>query len=219
MNINELINENDSSTSIQNVFRVPKDIRSLTKIDIPLKFTELHIRNNDLIVNLKGCPSQIKNVVITHCSNLHSLIGLPRKMIDIGLLNIPLKNLRGSPEEVDKMTCGTVISANKYLKSLDGAPKIIHNKFIVGNAPNLEYHHVWETIHACSMFKQTGTMRPEVGVLGILRIRNIKSCGNTEQTCEQLRIVNNYLPIRSMSDIIRCKQELIDAGFKSNAVF
>ena len=210
MKIIEILNENKELKHI----RIPegtKTLKEISKLRGVKKVKTLDASNVKSLVSLEGCPEE---VAVLRCSGtiILSLKGGPKKATFIDCdYNKHLITLEGCPDELDQLWC-----AETSITSLKDGPKEV-NLLVVDRNPQLILRNVWEHLHYCKTYYQDGTIHTDSGVLGLLRVKGLKSilCDDTSP----LSIVSKYIPIRSMSDIVKCKQELIEAGFKSNAKF
>ena len=176
----------------------------------PKKANKINCSDNKHLISLEGCPEKLDALWCENTS-ITSLKGGPKKATKIDCDNNKhLISLEGCPEELDILWC-----VKTRITSLRGGPKKII-RLVLDDNPQLILHNVWEDLHYCNRYDQEGIIHKDSGLLGLLRIQKLKEIQSTHTA---LNIVSKYVPLRTMSDIIRCKQELIDAGFKSNAIF
>ena len=189
---------------------------SYTKIQ-SLKGCSPRVKNvwcqrNEHLVSLEGCPRVVE---MLSCSNtkITSLEGGPDQATSIWCFNTPLlKTLKGCPQStVDNLDC-----MNSGLTTLEYcSPEINH--LIVNHNSNLILRRVWEHLKRCTFYDQMGVIHPKSGVLGLLRVQDLEYVFGDEDG--PLTIINKYLPLQTMSNVIRCKLELTNAGFSTNAVW
>ena len=189
-----------------------------------MKITEILYENKVLeeikipegIKTLKEVPElrgieYVKKIDANGVKSLVSLEGCPPKVDELWCENTSITSLKGCPKKLDMMWC-----ENTSITSLKGGPERTVNLVCSYNS-QLVLSNVWEDLHSCMIYFQLGTIHSDSGLLGLLRVKKLKQIGCDNKS--PLSIVAKYVPLRSMSDIIRCKQELINAGFKSNAKF
>ena len=185
-----------------------KDVSELRRAAYVHKLNAMGVKS---LVSLEGCP---RNVDILWClgTSIKDLNGGPRKacVIDCGN-NEKFNSLEGCPEEVQELRCNKT-----SICTLKGGPKKVHELILDGN-PQLVLTKVWVDIHYCESYEQYGKINKDSGLLGLLRVNRLNRI-----LCESnspLSIVKKYIPLITMSSIMKCRQELIDAGFRSNAKF
>ena len=224
-----------------------EDLRHLKFIsDLPYYY--IKILNNPHIKTLIGSPQKlIETFIITNCNNLTSLKGIsktvnvfscnrcthlptlkygPTKVQHYNCELTSIPNLKYSPDHVIKLTCGGSFDNhgesiyNKHFRSFEGAPTEITQLDCV-NAINLDSTNVWQHIKQCVHIILWDSLNEKSPLLGFLRIKKLNELEISSHRLadEASDIVEKYIPLKSMSDIIRCKQELIEAGFKDNARF
>ena len=170
----------------------------------------IHCMGCRSLQNLYGCPEKVHTLIINH-SGLKNLKGSLNSVDKLFLTgNYDLVSLEGCPQNVYAFSC----YGSTSLKSLSHCPKYIEQKFVTSFCSNLVLHRVWEDIHSCPEYVHFGAIHPKSGLLGLLRIKNLKVVNGTSAI---INIINKYLPIRSMSDVMKCKQELTANGYDHNA--
>ena len=210
MKITEILNKNKELKEI----KIPQGTRTLK--DVPELRGIKYVKTLDAncvrsLVSLEGCPPRVDKLWCNHTS-INSLEGGPKEAYTIWCCsNKHLASLEGCPEEVHKLWCD-----DTAITSLKGCSKKM-NILEIGKNPQLILRNVWKNLHYCKIYYQDGTIHPDSGVLGLLRVNGLHAINCDNNT--PLSIVKKYVPLRSMSDIMKCKQELIEAGFKSNARF
>ena len=165
------------------------DIKELCTQD----YTTLDLSNHYELVSLKGCPAKI-NILNCHKTGI--------------------KNLEGCPAQVMIFDCN-----QSTILTLDKGYMNVAEAIYCDDNPQLILDRIWENLEFCKDYQQYGVINEQSAVLGLLRVNGLRRiwCANNDNS--PLEIVKKYVPLRTMSDIIRCKQELIKAGFKSNARF
>ena len=206
-----IIERNDNTITV-----IDPNIKSLAEYE-PLQketYGSLKISSNCVsLETLEGCPSTIENISI-YGTKIKNLVGLPKRCISLSLFGCEnFRRFDGGPEYVENLHCEHLI-----ISSLDNCPKQIDNQFS-DQHNHLVLRNVWTHIHECGEYYHTGDLDPDSGLLGLLRIKKLIEVIFEDQDEQLETIINKYLPLKTMSDIIRCKHELIEAGFKSNARF
>ena len=211
MKITEILNENKELEYI----RIPEGTEVLTEVSKlrgVKKVKTLDASKVKSLVSLEGCPDEVDELLCAETS-IPSFKGGPKKAVKIVCYNnASLISLEGCPEEVDELWC-----SKSLITSLNGVPKRITKVLTIGYNSQLILTNVWEDLHYCDTYAHVGTIHSDSGLLGLLRVNGLKKIGCDNKS--PLSIVAKYVPLRSMSDIVRCKQELIEAGFRSNAKF
>ena len=210
MKITEILNENKELDEI----KIPEGIKTLKEVPElqGIKYVKtLDASKVKSLVSLEGCPEEVYNLWCDE-TTITSLKGGPKKATFIDCEhNKHLISLEGCPEELNQLRCGSV-----GITSLKGGPKRV-NELNVHYNSQLILRNMWEHLHYCKIYRQYGTIHPDSGLLGLLRVKGLKKIISDDDS--PLSIVKKYVPLKSMSDIIRCKQELIEAGFQSNTKF
>ena len=195
-------------------FDVPdgiKKISEISKLRNVSSLRKLNIEYVESLESLEGCPEEIEEITVVKTS-IRNLIGGP-KVVKYASFekNELLTSLKGCPEKAEIIGCTSCSIQN--LKGVTATLEAI----TLSNNPTLILHNAWKDLQSCESYMQRRDIHPESGLLGLLRVKNLNSIYCDENS--PLSIVAKYVPLRTMSDIMKCKQELINAGFKSNAKF
>ena len=189
MLINEVIKFPDSS--VNEVFK--------------LTDTEVDIRNTNKFKSL----TQIKRLRKSHVEG-------------VTLIDIPITDLYGFPEYVK---ISVRLSELSKLETVKGDPITmdpVAGRFVIRDCPKLtSLSHCYKTITQCNML-QFKWQTVKTALLSVLRIKDlhILASMHNDQAIkfeQAVRIINSFLPIKSMSDIMKCKQELINANLSQYA--
>ena len=211
-----------------------EDNHALTSLEGANQFKcrNFKIYNCKNLKSLKGMPTTISVMFACNfCPKITSLEYSPQHVFEFSCDMTGISTLEGSPENVHIFSCGGIAwdeefdktFTNLTLKSLKGSPKETKS-FYCECAPHVDLKNIWTHVLNSKVMYMGGTLNKKSPLLGFLRIKNLTEVNLTEHVSTQLvikavDILNKYLPLKSMSDIMKCKQELIKAGFKSNATF
>ena len=172
---------------------------------------ELNVSKQRQFKSLKGCPSVVDRLRCSRTS-IQTLEYGPKKSSQIWCsYNENFISLKGCPQKLKRLVCTqTGLTSLKY-----GPKQLFH--LSLGYNPQLILENVWEIIEQCDQYVQHGIINVNSKILGLLRIKNLKII--RAHMYSPLYIVAKYVPITTMSSILQCKRELIEAGFASNAKF
>ena len=167
--------------------------------------------NCNNLVSLKGCPNQLKTLSLSF-TGLETFEFCPSNVNIIFVYKCPrLQTLKGIPQQLITLSLwGTPI------KSLDDISISIKNDFVISKCPNLTFRQIWKNIRESKRCGLRLKINQKIHLLGFLRIAALQSMQGDD---ERIDIINKYLPVMTMSSILQCKQELIEAGFVTNAKF
>ena len=196
-----------------------------------IKCKSFKINDCAKLETLKGIPSKIPTMFVCNvCPKIKSLKYCPQHVDIFNCDMTGISTLEGSPEKVKTYSCGGILwdevgytQTNTVLKTLKGCPKET-DSFYCECAPHVDLKNIWTHIHYSEEMHMSNTLNRNSPLLGFLRIKGLTQVNVSQTETDShvfgvLSILNKYLPLRSMSDIMKCKQELVKAGFKSNAKF
>ena len=235
MKITETLNESEEleeikiSEGAKTLRQIRKKLQGIKKVHtldargvkslVSLEGLPPNVKVNNLLCNytsitsLKGCPKEL-GMLWCDGTSITSLKGCPKKLDALWCDGTLITSLKGCPKELDKLWCD-----NTLITSLKDGPERVGNISCSYNS-HLIMKNVWEDLHYCEEYVQFGMINSKSGLLGLLRVKGLKKIGGDDSNSKSpLEIVAKYIPLKSMSDIMRCKQELINVGFKSNAKF
>ena len=246
--LDEIINENSKfsveslglSTKENAVFQIQNiKISSLTDIE-GLQETKPQslILTNLPIKNFKGTPKSTKIVHAHNCRKLKSCEGLSPNVhkLTIGL-HTPITNLKGLTnndeyEELiinngifERWTGHTIKKAefieinSAKLESLNYCVPDV-TSLMLYDCVHINLSNCWKPfkrVYELSFHFTSDNLNP-TPVLGLMRIPQLKLFSPAPGD-PVLKIISKYIPLKSMSNIMHCKQELINAGFKDYAAF
>lgn len=156
LNIDHYIIDDDLTIEAENVW-----ITSTTMVNIPIRFSavsNLEIRRNKNLVNLKGCPKLVRSKFSCTENGLTSLEGCPEVIgdLDFNCSFNKLTSLEHCPQKLNRLVCGgnkltdlkgcspTVTNLycdNNNLTSLEGLPNRLTNLNINNNPYLYEIDH------------------------------------------------------------------------------
>ena len=202
---------------LNKIIRVPQNTKTLMELDILRNVAyvqEINAEHVSTLKSLKGCPPEVCSLDCYHTA-IQSLEHGPKKARIIFCDRaINLTSLKGCPDRLTKLDCSMT-----QLKTLKYGPKHVE-ELRVNRNPQLILDQVWKDIQNCTRYHQAGLINISSGLLGLLRIRNLKLIGpNTYDLTKPLQIISKYVPVISMSSIMQCRQELIDSGLETYAHF
>ena len=187
----------DEHKSIQNVITISR----------------LEVRHCIFLTDFAGCPDLIDTLYGYDNSSITTLEGMGSHVSTILLDTHPaLITLQGCPRKVDALTC-----THSSLQSLQNGPQIVDTTLNVSFNPHLIIKDVWTHVNKCLIYIQHGNLPPRSGLLGLLRIPNLHRVSFHDD--DLTNIINSFLPLKTMSSILCCKQNLKQHDFKDYATF
>jgi hypothetical protein len=159
--------------------------------------------------SLKYCPNEVNGDFACIENHLTTLEHGPSIVHgDYECHDNQLTSLKGSP----KISYGHFDCSNNRLKSLEGCPETINGYFSVDNNKLTSLKDIHKHLHTVKGIIYAELNRITSHILGVLLIEG----------CEELRldnvevtdIIDKYLPnYEGRKGLMKCKAELVDAGF------
>ena len=200
------------------------------------------------IQNLNGCCEKVYTITLHDLPKFKSFEGTLKQAQYINLEDTHLLNYKGlstiKPFLMPEFTTfthtnkvpqtgnfdftelnhlkGSIMFTGLGFKELTNMHVNLKGTFSIADVPNYKSaHNIWTHVQSVSQLIFSRKVHIETHLLGILRIKNLEkfiliSDSNTNKIYQ---IIAKYIPLKSMSDIMRCKQELTNAGFKEAAQF
>ena len=201
------------------------------------------------IRDLTGCCKRVRSLRLYDIPTFKSFKGDLKQATSIILEDIPITNYDGLTElhsagpkpktfehiaKDTKLTKYDFTNLNAVTSTLTlnglGFDKLTNLHVNLNASLNLSNlpcftsaHNIWKHVESAAQLIIVSNVNIHTSVLGILRIKELRTFMRLSiSQPDQKRIydiIAKYIPLKSMSDIMRCKQELTDAGFKEAAQF
>jgi len=224
MRLSEILNADASGLEQMSVIDDVKKAGNLLPFDVEGQHIKGDFNVKEFrLTSLKGSPKIVDGQFIANDNELVDLISGPEHTGDFLVHNNRLESLVGSPKTVKgKFVCG----ANPSLTTLEGITPTIAGSlfFTMCNFTTLHdiHKHVKSINGSISVYKNPikecvlglllidGLTRVmvETDATGMIKSDRILS----RELAEALSIANKYLPNHSRSDLIKCQNEMLDAG-------
>ena len=239
--VSDLFKQNLYTTKTVKFSGEDTNIKSFEDVDFTgVELTKLSL-NHFHLKNLAGLPKNLEFLHVIECE-LDSLSGSLPKVLTMNLLECKgiqdLTGLHIPSADVFTIAGGTIRSFRGHtithmlndlileevkIETFEHCPSSI-KVLTMENVYKISYHNIYkyikhlEQLHIDFLVPDMldySKLKPSP-ILGILRISGLTTL---ESVFHPFSILSKYIPLKTMSDIIRCKQELIDSGFKEWGAF
>ena len=191
----------------------------LTEIQTTKQYVATDFLNNEFN------PPQL-TISKQQITSLTQIKGLRDVEVSIAkITKVPITDLYGAPKQVN---ITLYLQHLNNLKTVDGNPITfiaLSSRCSVQHCTQLtNLSNCYKTFIDLHVLELIATYNIKKSILGTLRIKGLHIINSKENSQNSdlekaIDIINTYLPVKTMSDIIKCKQELINAGLKSYATF
>ena len=184
---------------------VDSEVRSLYDINGLSQSRQINVCSLERVTGLRtlhGSPISVNHYRVDNCEQLITLKGMSKKVnFRVSLLILPaITDLQGMPVNLKY-----ALIQYTGIKSIKGCPKKIDELALFNNSKLKDLDKLWKYTNSVKILRFdliSNLSTPHE----LLRIPNLKSIQS--DSLEFNEIINTYLPVRSMSDIMHCARRL-----------